>query len=148
MSFIKKYSSAIVGVLVFVLVFIGFMLAKSIFFPAENKAIYGSRINDRDKFEISTETMNNVEAKLDSGVSSVDVRVAGRIIYIDVEVEESTSKEAAKELGGKALEAFSDKEKSYYDIQLLINNKSNKEQFPIIGYKHHTKSTFSWTKDR
>ena len=148
MKFIKKHSSAIVGIMVFILVFAGFMLAKSIFFPAENKAIYGSRLDGRDKVEISEETKSDIEAKINEGTSSVTVRVAGRIVYIDVEAEEGTSKDAARDLANKALEAFSDKEKSYYDIQILIANKANKEQFPIIGYKHHAKNAFSWTKDR
>ena len=34
------------------------------------------------------------------------------------------------------------------DIQILINNKANTEQFPIIGYKHHTKGGIAWNKDR
>ena len=148
MKFIKKHSSLIVAVIVFILVLLGLYLAKSIFFPEENKAIYGNRLEGRDSVEISNETKSAVQTKLDEGTKSVTVRIAGRIIYIDVITEDATTKEAARDLGNKALEAFSDKEKAYYDIQILISNESNKDQFPIIGYKHHSKNDISWTKDR
>ena len=42
----------------------------------------------------------------------------------------------------------SDDEKSYYDIQFIISKESDKDHFPIIGYKHHTKTDIKWTKDR
>ena len=38
--------------------------------------------------------------------------------------------------------------KNYYDIQFIIENDTNTAEFPIIGYKHHTKPEISWTKDR
>ena len=51
-------------------------------------------------------------------------------------------------MGNKTLEMLSDQEKVYYDVQLLINNKANGDQFPIIVYKHHTKDYIRWNKDR
>ena len=74
--------------------------------------------------------------------------MAGRIIYVTMEVNGDTSRDDAKGLGNKTLESFSDAEKKYYDIQILIKNDSNKDQFPIIGYKHHAKDAIVWTKDR
>ena len=41
--------------------------------------------------------------------------------------------------------SFEDGEDSVYN---LITNDKNTEQFPIIGYKHHSNDNISWTKDR
>ena len=80
MKFIKKHINAIVGLGVILLAIIGLLILKDIFYPTENKAIYGI--------------------------------------------------------------------KNYYDIQFIIENDTNTAEFPIIGYKHHTKPEISWTKDR
>ena len=65
-----------------------------------------------------------------------------------VEVKEGVSRDDAKKMGGIAIEQFSDAERAFYDFQVLIKNEKNKEQFPIIGYRHHGKENISWTKDR
>ena len=39
-------------------------------------------------------------------------------------------------------------QKKYYDIQVFVQKSKETNEFPIIGYKHHTKDSFSWTKDR
>ena len=54
----------------------------------------------------------------------------------------------AKDLANQALAEFSDAEKAYYDIQAVIESDTNTTQFPIIGYKQHTRDAFNWTKDR
>lgn len=148
MRWIKKHITIIVIVVVILLLIGGFFLAKDIFFPDENKAIYGTRLEGREKVTISKETKNKVKELLQEGSEKVDVRVAGRIIYIHIYVTGDTPQEKAKEMGNKSLEAFSDAEKSYYDIQIMINHKENQSQYPILGYKHHTKTAIVWTKDR
>ena len=146
--FVDKHMSLIVAIGIALLVFVGFMILKGIFFPSEAKAIYGNRLEGRDKVKITEEKIANVKGTLNEGTTSVDVRIAGRIIYIDVKADASLTPPAAKELGNKALTVFTDDEKKYYDIQIIIENEANATQFPIIGYKHHTKTAIAWTKDR
>lgn len=148
MSFIKKNASAIVAIIVFIAVLVGIFAVKNAFLPDESMAIYGTRLEDRKDVEISEKTKSKVEKKLNEHTSKVKVRIAGRIINVYIKVTEDTNLETAKSLGDKALEEFSDKEKKYYDIQILIENDKNENQFPIIGYKHHTKDKITWTKDR
>ena len=147
-KFIDKHMSLIVAIGIALLVFIAFMVLKGIFFPEEAKAIYGTRLEGRDKVKITEEKIASVKSALDEGTANVNVRIAGRIIYIDVEADAGLTPVAAKELGNKSLSVFSDAEKSYYDIQVIVVNESNTNQFPIIGYKHHAKTAFVWTKDR
>ncbi|MBQ6323545.1 MAG: hypothetical protein IJI22_01795 [Bacilli bacterium] len=145
---IKKNLSTVIVIIVAVLVLLGIIFIKNTFFAGESKAIYGNRLEGRKNVEISKETKNKVKKKLEGSADSVSVRVAGRIIYINVDAKDEVTLEAAKNLGPAVLEEFSDNEKAYYDIQILIENMANRKQFPIIGYKHHTKANFSWTKDR
>ena len=147
-KFFKKYKKIIILGIIVLLLVVGLLAVKNFFFPSESGVLYGNRLAGRDKVKISEDTKKKVKEALGERSSSVKVRIAGRIIYIDVVVNDDVSKEEARGLGDKALEFFSDGEKSYYDIQVLLNNKANTEQFPIIGYKHHTKEFLAWTKDR
>lgn len=144
----KRKKNAIVGVGIIVLTIIAIIIVKTELSYNENTAIYGSRLEGRDKVKISSETKEKVKQSISESTASVEVRVAGRIIYITAKANGDVSLDAAKALGQKALESFSDVEKKYYDIQVLIENDANTSQFPIIGYKHHSKEAIVWTKDR
>lgn len=148
MKFLKKNSSAIVAILVFIIVLVGIFAVKKVFLTDEGAAIYGSRLEGRSKVEISNDTKNKVQEKAKEDSSNVSVRVAGRIVNIYIKVNAETTLEKAKSLGDKVLEPFSKEEKEYYDFQILIENDKNPNQFPIIGYKHHAKEKITWTKDR
>ena len=148
MKFIKKHINLTVFVGIIILTIAGALLAKSIFFPNEAKAIYGNRLDGRQKVEIKDDKKNSIQQALSESAKSTNVRVQGRIIYITSTVNDEIDVNTAKSLGLKVLEQLSDEEKAYYDIQLLISNDANQDNFPIIGYKHHTSTSFSWTKDR
>ena len=36
----------------------------------------------------------------------------------------------------------------FYDVEVMIDKDGESTQFPIIGYKHHSKKDFVFTKDR
>ena len=148
MKFIKKNKSTIVGILVFILALAGIIAVKGVLSSDEGKAIYGTRLKGINEVKITDKQKKEVENKLANDTDKVEVSVAGRIINILITAKEGTSLENAKKLGDKAVEAFSSAEKKYYDIQIFITNEKNKAQFPIIGYRHHTKNTITWTKDR
>ena len=148
MKFINKHMSTFIAIFVFLVVAIGLFLAKSIFFGNASQGMYGNRLEGRDKVTITDETKNKVKDLVADKTASSNVRIAGRIIYITMKANGDVTLKAAKDLGSKTLEAFSDAEKEYYDIQVLIENDTNANQFPIIGYKHHTSKALVWTKDR
>ena len=147
-KFFRKYKKIIILVILIVILVVGLLAVKNFFFPQESGVLYGNRLDGIDKVKITKETKDKITAIFKDSSSSAKVRLAGRIIYIDVVVNDDVSRDAAKDLGNKTLEVLSDQEKSYYDIQLLINNKANQGQFPIIGYKHHTRDAIIWNKDR
>ena len=148
MKFIKKHINAIVGLGVILLAIIGLLILKDIFYPTENKAIYGTRTEGVKKNPIKDEHKNAIIAAFNGKANSTTIRIAGRIIYIDIKLNGEITRDEAKNISGASLGQLPDNIKNYYDIQFIIENDTNTAEFPIIGYKHHTKPEISWTKDR
>ena len=148
MKFIKKNIGIIILLVVVILVGVGIYYLKETFFSSETGAIYGTRIEGRDKVKITKERKTQVTEKLAEQTKTSSIRVQGRIIYIMFTVNDDASLDDAKNIGNASLEPFSDEEKAYYDFQIIVKKDTETNQFPIIGYKHYTKSAIIWTKDR
>lgn len=150
MSFIRKNKFVIIAIGVFlILVVLVFQIA-TMFFPEEGTALYGDRLDGIEEVELSNSKLTKIESNLksDGAVKEADVSVAGKIVEVIITVQDDTSVDTAKALNTKVLDSLSDKEKKFYDIQIFVKKDSEAADFPIIGYKHHAKDTFSWTKDR
>lgn len=149
MKWFKKNKFTCIAIIIFVvLAIVGYKVIK-VFFPDTKSAIYGDRLDG--KVKVDKGVYAAVKAKLTEQefVKSVNVKENGKTINIEVVVQDSTSHDAAKGLSKLILEHFSDIQISYYDFQLFISKESEAENdFPIIAYKQHNKSEFSWTKDR
>lgn len=150
MSFIRKNKFVIIAIGVFlILVVLGFQIA-TMLFPEEGTALYGDRLDGIEEVELSNSKLTKIESNLksDGAVKEADVSVAGKIVEVIITVQDDTSVDTAKALNTKVLDSLSNKEKKFYDIQIFVKKDSEATDFPIIGYKHHAKDTFSWTKDR
>ena len=150
MSFLRKNKFVIIAIGVFlILVVLGFQIA-TMFFPEEGTALYGDRLDGIEEVELSNSKLTKIESNLksDGAVKEADVSVAGKIVEVIITVQDDTSVDTAKALNTKVLDSLSNKEKKFYDIQIFVKKDSEATDFPIIGYKHHAKDTFSWTKDR
>lgn len=150
MEFIRKNKFTIVAIGVFLIVVLLLVQIKNIFFPNEGSAIYGDRLEGIEEVKITTKKKTTIKESLENTdlATSAKVRVSGRIIEVTTTVNDEVSTDAAKELSNKVLESLNDSEKKYYDIQIFISKNSDSNEFPIIGYKHHNKDGFSWTKNR
>lgn len=148
LKFIKKHSHLIVGIIIVIFLIIIGIVVKNFFFPDDATAYYGTRLEGIDKVKIPEKEKKALKEALKDRTKSVNIRVAGRLIYVIVVANDDVDVQTAKDFGNNVLGAFSDAEKAYYDIQLLVNNESNKDKFPIIGYKHHTRENMTWTRDR
>ena len=150
MSFIRKNKFVIIAIEVFlILVVLVFQIA-TMFFPEEGTALYGDRLDGIEEVELSNSKLTKIESNLksDGAVKEADVSIAGKIVEVIITVQDDTSVDTAKALNTKVLDSLSNKEKKFYDIQIFVKKDSEATDFPIIGYKHHAKDTFSWTKDR
>lgn len=148
MNFIKKHKSSVVGLLIFIAVLIAFFVLKDTVMFEENQAIYGNRLDGKDKVEVTKDQEAKVKEALADISKKISVNSRGKIINIIIYANAETTQEQAKSTGDKILPIFTDEQKKFFDIQILIENESNDDQFPIIGYKHQDRDVISWTNDR
>ena len=80
---------------------------------------------------------------------NVTITESGRRINIIMTVVDDMGKEESKKLTDNITSFFSENQIGYYDFEVFVKKEATSENdFPIIGYKHHNSSSFSWTKDR
>lgn len=148
-NFLKKHKLLVLFLILLVIVIIFAIKVFLIFSDNDETAIYGERLNGADSVEIDIKKSNDlVKSKADDISKEVSVRKQGRIINIIVTLKDETTRDTAKDISNKLLEEFSEKEIAYYDFQIFLKKTNDDAQFPIIGYKHHTKDDIKWTKDR
>ncbi|MBR2247985.1 MAG: hypothetical protein IKG58_01075 [Bacilli bacterium] len=150
MEFIKKNKFVCIAIAVFLVVILLLVQIKNTFFPNEEHAIYGNRLEGSDKVKISNSKKKTIESSITSdGIAKkATIRVSGRIIEVMITVEAETSVDVAKSLTDIITKRLTSEEKHFYDIQVFIIKEEKSSNFPIIGYKHHKKKNFSWTKNR
>lgn len=147
MKFIRKHKLAVfILVLLMAAVVAVLIFSRTIMFD-ESKAIYGNRLEGREKVELTSKQKKEIEEAVKESADSVKVRMAGKVIYITIETKEGTDHATAKSLGEKSIVPLTADQKSYFDIQILLVNETNKEKYPILGYKHRAKDTIAWTKE-
>ena len=150
MSFIRKNKFVIIAIAVFlILVIIAFQVV-NMFFPEEGKALYGDRLEGIEEVELSDKKISSMSSAIedDAAVKEASVSVAGKIVEVIITVQDDTTVDTAKGLNAIVLEQLEDDEKGFYDIQIFVKKDTDAADFPIIGYKHHAKDSFSWTKNR
>lgn len=151
MKFIKKHKSLIIALIIFILVFILFLGIYRFFFPNEESAIYGDRLEGIKEVALTDKDKTKIEDALKEISNTTKVRTQGRIIEVSISLKDEVNRDSAKENSKKILEQLSENQIKYFDIQVFIKKEGKTEdaaQFPIIGYKHHTLEGFTWTKDR
>lgn len=150
MSFIRKNKFIIIAIGVFlILVFLAFQVV-TMLFPKEGTALYGDRLDGIKEVELTDKKLSNIESTLkeDSATKEAQASVQGKIVEVIITVQDETSVDTAKALSNKVLDCLTKDEKKFYDVQVFVKKDSDATDFPIIGYRHHAKDTFSWTKDR
>ena len=120
------------------------------FYTGNGKDEYGDRLQGIENVEISNDIDKKV-AELYTDIAAfneVVVNVKGKIIYINIDIKENLSLVDAQSLAIKSLEAFSEEEKGFYDIQIIITAKTTEEEsdiYPLMGYKNAKNSQVVWT---
>ena len=152
MKNIKK-NKLLVLFLILLTIFVAFSVKLIIIFTESDEvAFYGTRLEGIDKVKIDDNAITKkVSDKIGPDIISATARTQGRIVNLMITIKGNISRDTAKEDAQRAIEEFSEDERNYYDIQIFINKTEEAEdskQFPIIGYKHHTRSDIAWTKDR
>lgn len=151
MKFIKRNKFTVLIILAFVSIIVIAALVRSVFFINTGQPVYGNRLDGIDDVKIEESRYKKIEDKIKKNdkVTNMDINLSGKTINVIMTVKDNVSKKDAKSIADTILKEFSKEELAFYDIQVYVKKKDAKQNdFPIIGYKHHLSSGFSWSKDR
>lgn len=150
MKFIKKNKFTIIAIVCFLVIMLLVVQVKNIFFPNGGNALYGNRLDGIDEVKVSSGQSKKISNKLteNESVKAVKTLVNGKIINVIITVADEMSLEDAKGIAPLVLEELDDDQKKFFDVEVIIDKEGESTQFPIIGYKHHSKEGFTFTKDR
>ena len=149
-KFIKNNKLTVITFIICVIFVIIVFAVKLTFFPDEAKAIYGDRLEGIEEVEITSKEQDNIISKLEekAEVKKAEVDIKGRILNVIITVNDDVELDVAKALTGTITDTLEKDQTSYYDIQVFVKKDNDDARYPIIGYKHQDKDTFSWSKDR
>ena len=148
--FIKQNKRTTIVFIICVIFVILVFVVKLTLFPSEAKAIYGDRLDGIEAVEITDNQQDKIVDKLkeNENVRKASCNIKGRILNVIVTVTDETSLDTAKGLTSLITDQLEDDQKSFYDVQVFISKDNDDPKFPIIGYKHQNKDSFTFTKDR
>ena len=119
------------------------------FVKGSGKTVYGDRLVNIENYKIDKDIKNKLEEiYIDSTVDSVKYDLKGKIIYIKIDLKENLPLVDAQTLSLKAIDVFSEEQRSYYDIQLIVTTSKVEEKskiYPIFGYKNAKNTQVVWT---
>ncbi len=103
---------------------------------------YGHRLDGIEDYEVETELETLDQYYTDTeGVQDVNIDLEGKIIYVNVTVEDSFTNEEIQNLATSSLDNLTDDQKSYYDIQFIFLRES---YTPYMGSKSSSNTIISW----
>lgn len=149
MKYLKENAKLIIAIAIFIVIVVAIFVAyNGLFLKSSSK--YGDRLKGIDEIPVSDSNKTEIEENVTAlGITSkISVEVKGKIIEIIITVNDDIDVNKSKEVAAKVLEKLTDEQKKCYDVQIFIQKNSEDEKFPIIGYKHHSRDNFTWTKDR
>lgn len=146
--FIKTHKKQVrIGLIVLAVLIILIVLYKSLFYSNSEKATYGVRLTDIEKYEFTDDEKDDVlsSTKELTGVKDAKITVKGRLIKFFVYFDEGVSTDDIQARFNDMLGFISDKVKSYYDVTFYsIQEQNGEEKYPVTGYKHKNNDSISF----
>lgn len=143
--FNEHKKQCIIGGIIFLAIFL-IILIWLFIVPVFSNNKYGDRLDGIEDHKISSSTIDEIENTLKENkqVSKVTYHNEGRILNFIITVSNDTKPEDAKALDDVILDKISDKNKKYYDIQVLFDTEEENESYPIVGYKNKSSDDFAY----
>lgn len=139
----KKIVKLIVVLLVLIIAFISiFMIYKNLFASSNN-----TRYEGIEKHKLTNNEKNAIEDVLNEieNIEELEVFVSSKIIKMIVNLKEDIDFEQVKNISNQAITKISEKNLKFYDVEIYVDSMNEEsEVYPQIGYKHKSKSEFSW----
>lgn len=107
---------------------------------------YGDRLDGIEQVEITDDKLKEINSKIEENdiVEKSQVRIQGKIVYINITFKESTKLDDAKSVANKALENFEDDELAFYDFSFFLVENKEEDGFIVTGNKHPKKENIGW----
>ena len=144
-EFVKKHCFLVIALAIILIVLItGIIVVKNLFFSSIGDN-FGNRLEGIENHEISDSDITKIKDDLESNehVVSIEKNLVGKRLDFILKVKSDVDVITSKSLADKILENLSDDTKNFYDIQVMIINEDTENQdYPLMGYKHKTKSGF------
>lgn len=145
MKILKKYYKLIVVILVILIIgVLSLVIYNNLFKQGTSNRLEGIEDYKLSKKEISkvAEKFREIE-----DIESVDVYTNYKIIKIMLVLNKEVDFNIVKEISNKAIQEFSEKNLSFYDVELFVNcNIKESEIYPKIGYKYKKNTEFAWNR--
>lgn len=106
-----------------------------------------NRYKGIENYKLTSAEKDFVKEKLNElgKVKSVEIYVKSKIIRIFVNLSEDVDFDMVKNVSNDLLEGFSEENLSYYDVEIFYESANEESNvYPQIGYKHKSKTEFSW----
>ncbi len=155
-NFFKKHKKKciILGIVLVILIALIIFSYRIITYliPNTKESVYGDRCETTVNHPIAEDrkdTIKEVVKKYD-GYKFKTFEVKCNLVDIIVEVADTTNFSDVKKMGKEILAVFTDEEKKYYDLQLMVkSDKKESESYPQIGTHHKeidgkTNEDFVW----
>lgn len=119
-------------------------VALTYFFGGSSSA-YGDRLDNIDDYPFTDDDMSDLEDSIseDERITSVSVRLSGKIIYISASFEEDISLSAAKKYAVATLDLIDEDLLNYYDLNYTVSSS----EFTLMGYKNSVSTSIVWNND-
>jgi hypothetical protein len=140
----KYYKLILLCLVVIIIVILSLFIYKNLFQQGKSNRLEGIENHQLTKKEIT-----KIEEKLYEldDVESIDVYTNYKIIKIFLELKEDIDFDDVEEKSNELIEEISEKNLSFYDIEIFIDCLDNKsEDYPKIGYKYKTSTKFTWNR--
>lgn len=146
-GFVKEHKKLSIGIAVGVILLLLLILIKVLVFPSIGGDVYGDRLKDISKYEVSKETVEKIkdEMKDQTSVDKVDYVNQGRILSFVVILDTEIKTEDAQKYANIITDGLKDDQKEYYDIQVIFNTDKESKSYPIAGYKSKSGKGFVWS---
>lgn len=150
MSFISKHKFAtFTVVMLLILIVLGVALFRFLV-PNYDLDEYGNRLNGIKNYEIENSKVEEMKTAIEENenVDAVNYLLEGRLIDITITVKDETERDAAKSYAEQVLTFFTEEQKGFYDIQILVaSDNGESEKYPIMAYKHKSSSALVWSNN-
>lgn len=104
---------------------------------------YGARLEGIDSYPVSSE-LAQLETfyKESDGVLKASVRLQGKIIYVNVEVDKKLTIEEMQNIATESLNKLKEEQKGYYDLQFTFKRDG---LAPYSGSKAASRTVITWS---